>query len=46
MKKILAVLLAIGLLLGSGSALVGASDIPDPSDYDKIPTEWLPLPVN
>ncbi|AIO19545.1 hypothetical protein KQ51_01669 [Candidatus Izimaplasma bacterium HR1] len=45
MKKVLAFLVALGFIFSTASGVIAASDIPVPSDYDKIPTEHLPLPV-
>lgn len=39
MKKVLAVLVAIGLLLGNGGAALNAAA---PNPYDTIPEELLP----
>ena len=47
MKKVLAYLAVIGLMIGSLSGMaLSAGNIPDPADYDDIPVEWLPLPVH
>ena len=43
MKKVLAFLIALGLLISSASgAVLSADSKGSPSDYDDIPWEYLP----